>query len=1024
MFLFLLVSFFSCVTQQEPIRQPSTSQKPKETSSKPIKEKPNYPKDQIVPEKFGAQAYYKPLDGRQYEGFDFPLINFYPLSKAEFEKLNTGLKYNDYPKGVTKIVAVQNNKTGITIPEVFTKEDIGKSFVGLKNHLNGAHGQFTDEYIDYDISARYAKVIYQASEYCLVDFEFNGGDRDVSKPQENGQGYIFFDNTKALAKSFQEWQNPISPDKILLKEISRSGYVLTAYVAPQLGTFNIGNSSKNFLIHTGSENPGRIKFGIEDYNGIKIRAGIGNSKYQQPNYLFRFSGYKNHCVSHNVEWVPAHNHFEIADPYIKGVGTGNLGGGGVFMVLNINPKVEWNELTKGNNITKKELFMFSTGNIGNSGSTKVDKHLTDVDKFGFVAFIGKADFSGPNCLGQTGGKTAGGVYYILDDFTVNYSPVNRFTPTTETFMARFSEDYSGINSQLENDGELIKSLANRCLEITSENGNFWKTRRMGGSNRALVIHTEKFVFLGNTTRFNSIHGYWTPCYNNNGQKLLKDKQGMLFGSNTVTSKKMILNFEILSTKEDDGSNPKLVSISRDYLAGNSIANKQFISTIGLPFINSIRTHINWTTVFQKPSNLLSEDELTYINKIDRKPKEWQVNDKFRICAWVELESIDGIRIGDIIKGDQSNVTAVVRDIDDFMYSKRLILGSASGNFKVDQTVNNGKSKVIKASNFDPTVVYTCARKQRGDYSSSQKKSVKSKNGKTYNYYGGEYPDGMPGTENFNAHSYQYSYLLVTPNLPLIINGNDKDNPVFEIEVVHSEAEILLDGKARPTRISYLGKNKFKTSLSQVNAEKLMRKANSGYGISYMGVKDDNFSEFDSQNWVKWGKASNLSYTRAEMTWYLRNPENWQNSPYRKTLKNAGNNSAMRPAGKTAYKEDNLAKWSKGYTIINVTGIRRIGEVEKGSSGKQFERQRGVYKNNPVYNPAYAEREQMLPKNEQGPYRPKFRVYGQQAVEYYKKQTIEYEDPSGTNVVFDQNVENAPDLPYTIRKILDELGYKE
>jgi hypothetical protein len=239
---------------------------------------------------------------------------------------------------------------------------------------------------------------------------------------------------------------------------------------------------------------------------------------------------------------------------------------------------------------------------------------------------------------------------------------------------------------------------------------------------------------------------------------------------------------------------------------------------------------------------------------------------------------------------------------------------------------------------------------------------------------------------------------------------------------------LLDGKSKDARLTYKGVHKYgERSYQFVDLKNRKRRSkqgslSSGYGIAFEGAPNDNITRFDQYSWLRSGRASNLSYTRAEMTWYLRNSENWQNTPYRKTLKNAGNNSAMRPAGKTAYKEDNLAKWSKGYTIINVTGIRRIGEVEKGSSGKQFERQRGVYKNNPAYNPAYAEREQMLPKNEQGPYQPKFRVYGQKAVDYYKKQTIEYEDPSGTNIVLDPNIENAPDLPYTIRKILDELGY--
>ena len=86
----------------------------------------------LQPEDFTAVAYYKPLDGRQFEGFDMPLINYQPLTEAAFNALNTGLTYSDYPNGVTSITTITNDGTGTLLPNVFSQSDVGKRFVGLK----------------------------------------------------------------------------------------------------------------------------------------------------------------------------------------------------------------------------------------------------------------------------------------------------------------------------------------------------------------------------------------------------------------------------------------------------------------------------------------------------------------------------------------------------------------------------------------------------------------------------------------------------------------------------------------------------------------------------------------------------------------------------------------------------------------------------------------------------------------------------------------------------------------------------
>ncbi|QDP47365.1 MAG: hypothetical protein Unbinned4388contig1000_84 [Prokaryotic dsDNA virus sp.] len=984
----------------------------------------------ITPEQFGAEPYYKPLDGRQFEGFDFPLINYNPLTEAQFNALGTGLTYADYPNGVTQLTPVTNDGNGTTINGVFTSDDVGKSFVGLKNNLNGALGNFVDEFIDYNISARYATVVFQDLGFALVDFEFNGNDRDASQQQLNGKGYIFNDDTSALNQVAVNWKGASSPDTIRLTPNVRNSYVLSTYVAPEFEGFDLdGTNNKNLLIYTGSTARARIKYAIEDYNYSRVPTG-GAQKYVQTSRLFNFNGYTGQCVSHNIQWVSAHNSFNIASALRTDFAYGRMGGGGVCLGVNIENMVEWDELYNGYEVTAADQFLLRAGSLSSNGTTTgTEDETKDVDEFGFLAFTGLADFQGPQSMGQTSGYTAGATYYVFDDFTTNIIPTGEYGTYSTSFDCKFSTDYTGIwDTGDDQDPSTKTELPSHSLEIIPKlgDGNFWIPRTWGGNNRTMIYHIDDFVFAANTNRDNYITDYYCQFYFPTNSKLLATDD-MSNGDKTISSTKAIVAWEIPKVGE-------VRQISRDYLLGNDMGandNRTF-ATVGLPLRNSVRTMSNWCTILNKYVDDFTQAEKDYIYEYG-KPIEMQVGDEFKLCSWIIVSDATGLSKGDSVTGDTSGATATVERVEQIRYANRVVLKGASASFDGDSTINGGAYTITSSSDYDPTEVYKCMRKQRGSYPLSTEQTVTDFNEEEWTYYGaGDYAKGI----NVNASSndlkaYQWSYLMLDKTLPDGVNGvgaiADKDDPTLYIEIVESKAEYLLDGQTRRGRLTYVGQAKYVNNYVYYNGVNRTAVARSGaaqvgYGLAFGGAEDNNINGFDSQPWL-YSQAGGwqVAYTRAEMSWYLRSPSNWQRTAYRQNrLTSEGNTSQMRPAGRTAFSLNSLAKYSKGYTLINIEGIKKILQVEKAGSSSQFDNTQVIYDNNPSYVPQYAIDEEMLPPTETAPYVPKIRLYGQRTIDFINTELNEYSNVTGNTVLTDTDVNNAPDLPKTIRDILATL----
>jgi hypothetical protein len=966
--------------------------------------------DVLTPEQFGAIPYYKPLDGRQFESFDFPLINYEPLDEAAFNALGTGLVYGDYIYGATKLNPVTNDGLGTSISGVFTTDDVGKTFVGLRNNLNPSIDDVTgyvDLFINSGIGARYATIIYQTLDYCLVDFTFNGGNAQTPQNQLNGKGYVFYDNTNALNQVAANWK--ISFDTIRLTPNLRSNYVLSTYVATEFRGFDLSDhDTKNFKIWTGTTAKARIKYDVEDYNGTL--GTTGSKRYDVIQNIFTFNGYTAQCISHNVQWVCTHNRFSVATPHNVQATSGKIGGGGVCLLNNIDTLVEWDELANGYEVTDVDLFAVNPTNVQQSGSRTGDTLPTDdVDKFGIVAFIGGADFT---YMGYNGGSTTGGTYYVYDDFSANNRPISKYKTTNIKFDCKFTTDFTGIYDSGDSQDPSTKTqLPSHCLEITSTDGqsNFWIPRVWGGNNRTMVLHIDKFIFTANTNRHNSIVEYWCPFYFNTESRLTDENR-------TISGKKAIVNWEIPQVGE-------VRQLSRDYFVGNNVAANTEYSKNPLPFENAVRTHINWNLIFDKREQLFSQDQRDYIVEYGRSV-ELQVGDEFKLLSWVVLDGdLSGLSKGDTVTGDTSGATATVERVEQLRYINRVILKGASASFDGDTsvTINASSFNLTSASTYDPNEIYRGIMKQRGDFGNTSVKTITDYEGYEWDTYGSDYALGIQtDVWNKNKQGYQFAYIILNKHLPIGLNQptilGDAADPLLYVEFVTSKAAYLLDGQVTEGRLNYFGNTKYNTNYGWADLEARTRLT---FKSSNLGGYNS-IAGFDTEEWTyRDYEAAWVSYTRATVTWYLRNPPNWQSSLYRQQLSTNFNGSQMRPAGSTAYSNEVLAKYSKGYTAINVK-LPRLLETEKASSSQQFDRTKVIYDANPSYVPQYAIDEEMLPPNETAPYIPAVRIYGTDAVSYYQNNQVnEYTNVEGT-AVFDNDVNNAPDLPKTIRDILATL----
>ena len=966
----------------------------------------------------GMEAYYLPLDGRQVEGFDFPLSNIEPLGN-----------------GTSRVTAVTNDGLGTTVNNVFDASVVGKTFVAIDAHLNGDIGVFIDEFVPNSISPRYATVTDYDNvngAFVIVDFEYNGGNIGTPQNTLNCLSYIGKDNTNEWKNCVQDWYNLGRPTDIIGQPFSRSGYILNVYYVREWTAVEL-NIAKDFYLGTSDGSPMRIKHGVEErYRGLIDHFG-GQTFWDDSPDMFIPTNYANKAVTHNVEFISEHKTYVPTEKYMM---RGNLTTG-VFMCIGNYTKREWGELDAGFGFDTDKLLWTMASSFGNCVGTFIGSGETfDVDEFGFNVHI-NCDYDGVNSMGYTSGPTRGSHYNIYDNVAINFNPQDRWSPPTQRLNLRMTNDFTGINDT----GDVFDPathtayLPSHCVE--TDNGNYYRTRYMGGHNRLSLINIGKFFFSFNNPRYNQIDSYYNLCYNNN-LTTLPIGSTPVFGSPnggkyTLSNKKALVEWEIPTAgsvrtmaRKCHLNIPKFGSLS------TVDGERSPVPQIAAFAENGLVSHINWGLTFGKYADDFTAAELTYISQVNRKPCHPQVDDTFKILAWVEVADTTGFVPGqNVTIRDNSNATittGTVHEIDDVLFTNRIKIKGATVNVNGANNITNGTqtSNITAASNYDPEQVYTFVRFQ-GAEESDLFDGVKGA--------AGGYGTGFAQNSSRRIDGYTPWEWYIAPDLPQVITGaegaNDTNttNVIFELEFITSQAEVLLDGQYREAQLTYKGYPRMGGPLVnytyQYDVDPPTKRMPTygvarGTGNSYQGGVDNRQTGFlVPDDWPSSGSPQgHAAYNRAEITWYVRMPVGWQNSPWRNSLVNPGNNSSLRPGGNTSYQEGDLSRWSKGITIIGeVSGYQNLLRAESGSSRGQFATTQTLYDDNPGYVPQYAIDEEMLPPDESAPYVPKVRVYGQTAIDWVQGTGNDYIGET----VFNTDLNDAPDLPKTIKDILTAIG---
>lgn len=556
----------------------------------------------ITPEFYNAEAYYKPLDGRReiwnykspesflkgimVDGTDvyIPYVSMAADIAAATAAYNaytaaevTALRFTDYPRItytpfsqmsiddkqlLSDALLAGENYTMITVPtSTFTNDDLHKEFCGRENHRNEALGAFIDEYIPYGISARYSKVcLVDSATKIFVDFEYNGGNVDAPQIQENGKGYIYFDNTTALNQLFAA-ANTLADDKtILFAPLTYSAKVITAYVAPLLNSVN-ANLAYNWLLKT-SGTRSRIKYGIEDYFYLQLNESGSVKKYPLTNSTLLATNYDKvlfnittssstkRFVSHNIQFVPAHGILSAAVPVKNKL----IQGTNLNLVAFIRPQngVEQDAIALGTGITQ-EKFAISMGDVSGGAYTGSGTSLMhDVSKISYQ-FHHDFRYAGAWALGQVGGGNKGGNYTMADAGTFDFGDQSEWAPGSNTFNMRFVANHNTLGSHIQANAH----LPTHSLQAATE-GNFLSSHTAGGNYRHLCYHIDKAIlfadFIGNAR----YKGYWQLFYRNYAQAL----SNTIAELTTTNAQRAFLCANIPVKTQPDGQTPKHYVISR------------------------------------------------------------------------------------------------------------------------------------------------------------------------------------------------------------------------------------------------------------------------------------------------------------------------------------------------------------------------------------------------------------------------------------------------------------------------------
>jgi hypothetical protein len=282
--------------------------------------------------------------------------------------------------------------------------------------------------------------------------------------------------------------------------------------------------------------------------------------------------------------------------------------------------------------------------------------------------------------------------------------------------------------------------------------------------------------------------------------------------------------------------------------------------------------------------------------------------------------------------------------------------------------------VYKGSSHDPKTVYTVTRKDRGEWPSfaAECPAIRNRNDWSYNFS--------------NPHGYRYFWCELDKDLP------ESVGLTFEILMVESGSEELLDGKAREVWHTYKGIGK----LGQNGIAKPNTRNAQGYG-GY-GQEDP----FNSKQFSGGEALGHLCYSQVELTEWYKNVH-WNNGFYRQNS-NRGRgfeHFEIRTTEGGVIKVNPLARFSSGKTIINCTG---------GPAGEYSNKLNDFYMRDLILQSKGIE----LPEEQKA----KLRIYNSPDV-----RTSGLKEPERFLEIY-PTFENAPDMPEACKKVLEGLFHKD
>lgn len=873
-------------------------------------------------EQFGAEAYYKPLDGRTELSTTFPTITYTPYSVDNTITSGTGLVGTDY----TKITSSKAN--------TFTSDDLNKEFCGLFAHRNPetADTSQVDLYVPNIVGSRYCNVVYVLDDRnIIVDFEFNGGNRDTPQIKTNAKGYIFKDNSDLFTSVFNGIYDGTGITELrLLPYTVDANYKTTCYVLRDPKSY-LAKNTKNMTIYTGTTSRARIKVWPEDYYAAELSKGT--AFYDHNDHVFYVEGNADfNFVVHNVEIVPPHRYVGYAVSMFRYVFAGDFDKTGITALINSHNKNEYNAISSGTLGITSEFFLLESSSRDRGGSDEGSSNVTDdVVDFEFE-FYKNCDFAGDTSAGQKV-TTRGSFMTVADDCTFDFNPQESFNPSSIALSIRLIDDYSGMPTSAQ-----TRAGGDYYSYIWEVNDNLFRVLSSQPEVRSYIIAVEAddgdtpLVFMCTNEggeisqgRDGIFSGHYDWFYSINSPR-------NTWGRTTTTSphEYAYTNSKVM-TYEQIPEVGETYLVSWDYDASGvflddfqlSNTDPRTPATIVSRKSKSIRTAIAWTTILQK----LMVDIDPSADKIPEfgRPLGIQYGDQFTIPAYVKVSSVTGTLVeGDAIDNG-SGVSAVIDRFTEYNSETVIYLASVTGGtFAVSDTISSTSSgnltsaTVDEVSSHDSAKIYTAARKERGVQS--------------------EFPAECPLTANrfdtyyerVNFSKYKFFYLVLDDVLPTSLPDT------FCITMVKSRSESLLDYQYRNGRVTFRS-NRYFGSLAGDG----QRVGSLTYALTGgQTLNDDDFKEPDV--------AGHLAYSQAENTYYFRNCD-FNDSYWRQNNSNEPKSFTLA----SGRKSQALKVMSKGHVLINCTNPM-IGQWSEGDEGgNQWETTRQIIEDYSLPTPSWA-----------------------------------------------------------------------